>query len=233
MALLYHDTVAVVVVRSYETVQPVPFGSYQLVERLAMGGMAEVYLAKPDGAQRFVALKRILPNIAADDEFIAMFIDEAKIAGQLNHPNVAQIFDLGKINNSYFIAMEYVSGHDVRALWDRTRDADGGKTALPIGLACYIVKKICDGLDYAHRRRDSKGRPLGIIHRDVSPQNILVSYDGDLKIIDFGIAKAANRIVKTQTGILKGKFAYMAPEQARGEPTDHRADIFAIGVILY
>jgi eukaryotic-like serine/threonine-protein kinase len=224
-------------VKSYETVEPVPFGNYQLVERLAMGGMAEVYLARPSqgaASDRFVALKRILPNIAEDDEFIAMFIDEAKIAGQLNHANVATIFDLGKINQSYFIAMEYVSGHDLRALWDRTRDAaPNGKNALPIGLACHITKKICEGLDYAHRKRDAKGRPLGIIHRDVSPQNVLISYDGDLKIIDFGIAKAANRIVRTQTGILKGKFAYMAPEQARGEPTDHRADIFAIGVILY
>jgi serine/threonine protein kinase len=196
--------------------------------------MAEVYLARQEGQPRLVAVKRILPNIAADDEFIAMFIDEAKIAGQLNHPNVAQIFDLGKIGNTYFIAMEYVSGHDLRALWDRTRDAgERGENVLPVALACYVVRRICDGLDYAHRRRDAKGRPLGIIHRDVSPQNILVSYDGDLKIIDFGIAKAANRMVRTQTGILKGKFAYMAPEQARGEPIDHRADIFAIGVILY
>ncbi len=220
--------------KSYEGIQPVPFGSYQLVERLAMGGMAEVYLARPEGQERLVALKRILPSIASDEEFIAMFIDEAKIAGQLNHPSIAQILDLGKINTSYFISMEYVSGHDLRALWDRTRDnGKDGKTTMPIGLACFVVKKICDGLDYAHRRRDAKGRPLGIIHRDVSPQNILISYDGDLKIIDFGIAKAANRIVRTQTGILKGKFAYMAPEQARGEPTDHRADIFAIGVILY
>ncbi|MBI1949173.1 MAG: protein kinase [Deltaproteobacteria bacterium] len=220
--------------KSYEGIQPVPFGGYQLVERLAMGGMAEVYLARPDGQERLVALKRILPSIASDEEFIAMFIDEAKIAGQLNHPSIAQILDLGKINASYFISMEYVSGHDLRALWDRTRDnGKDGKTTMPIGLACFVVKKICDGLDYAHRRRDAKGRPLGIIHRDVSPQNVLISYDGDLKIIDFGIAKAANRIVRTQTGILKGKFAYMAPEQARGEPTDHRADIFAIGVILY
>jgi serine/threonine protein kinase len=211
----------------------VPFGSYYLLERLAVGGMAEVYLAKSfvvTGVERLVALKRILPSIAEDDEFIAMFIDEAKIAGQLNHANVAQIFDLGKINSSYFIAMEYVSGHDLRALWERTRDSSEG---LPIGLACYVTQKICDGLDYAHRRRDNRGRPLNIIHRDVSPQNILMSYDGDVKVIDFGIAKAANRMVRTQTGILKGKFAYMAPEQARGEPTDHRADIFAIGVILY
>jgi serine/threonine protein kinase len=211
---------------------PLPFGNYFLLERLAVGGMAEVYLAKAFGVagfERLVALKRILPTIAEDDEFIAMFIDEAKIAGQLSHANVAQIFDLGKINNSYFIAMEYISGHDLRALWDRVRE-DG---ALPLELGCYVVKKMCEGLDYAHRRRDNRGRPLGIIHRDVSPQNILLSYDGDIKVIDFGIAKAANRMVRTQTGILKGKFAYMAPEQARGEPTDHRADIFAIGVILY
>lgn len=220
-----------------ETIQPVPFGSYALLERLAMGGMAEVFLARPEGQDRLVAVKRILPNIAADDEFIAMFIDEAKIAGQLSHPNIAQIIDIGKISGSYFIAMEYVSGHDLRALWDRTRETARENNdeirGLPLGLTCHIVKKLAEGLDFAHRRRDAKGRPLGIIHRDVSPQNILISYDGDLKIIDFGIAKAANRIVKTQTGILKGKFAYMAPEQARGEPIDHRSDIFAIGVVLY
>lgn len=220
-----------------QEIQPVPFGNYQLVERLAMGGMAEVFLAWAAGKERLVALKRILPSIAADDEFIAMFIDEAKIAGQLTHSNVAQIFDIGKIEGSYFIAMEYISGHDLRALWDRVRDQAEETGApirgLPFGIACHVVKKLSEGLDFAHRRRDVKGRPLGIIHRDVSPQNILISYDGDIKIIDFGIAKAANRIVKTQTGILKGKFAYMAPEQARGDPIDHRADIFAIGVVLY
>ncbi|HEY1098443.1 MAG TPA: serine/threonine-protein kinase, partial [Myxococcota bacterium] len=227
--------------QSLDDIQPVPFGSYALLERLAMGGMAEVFLARPGQAaeqhDRLVAIKRILPNIAADDDFIAMFIDEAKIAGQLTHPNIAQILDIGKINNSYFIAMEYVSGHDLRALWDRVREAAVDDTAgirgLPIGLACHIVKKLAEGLDHAHRKRDAKGRALGIIHRDVSPQNVLISYDGDVKIIDFGIAKAANRIVRTQTGILKGKFAYMAPEQARGEPIDHRSDIFAIGVVLY
>ena len=221
-----------------EQIKSVTFGGYQLLERLAMGGMAEVFLGRPDSEERFVAIKRILPNIAADDDFIAMFIDEAKIAGQLTHPNIAQILDIGKINASYFIAMEYVSGHDVRALWDRVReqpgaDARGAVRGLPIAIACHVVKKLAEGLDHAHRKRDGKGRPLGIIHRDVSPQNIIISYDGDLKIIDFGIAKAANRIVKTQTGILKGKFAYMAPEQARGEPIDHRSDIFAMGVVLY
>ena len=221
-----------------EEIKSITFGGYLLLERLAMGGMAEVFLGRPDGQERFVAIKRILPGIAADDDFIAMFIDEAKIAGQLTHPNIAQILDIGKISSSYFIAMEYVSGHDLRALWDRVReqpgaDARGAVRGLPIAVACHIVKKLAEGLDHAHRKRDSKGRPLGIIHRDVSPQNILISYDGDLKIIDFGIAKAANRIVKTQTGILKGKFAYMAPEQARGEPIDHRSDIFAMGVVLY
>ena len=224
--------------QAIEDIQPVGFGSYQLLERLAMGGMAEVFLARPEGQERFVAIKRILPNIAADDDFIAMFIDEAKIAGQLTHPNITQILDIGKISNSYFISMEYVSGHDLRAVWDKSREqaelAGGDEVkGLPFGIACHIVKKLAEGLDHAHRKRDQKGRPLGIIHRDVSPQNVLISYEGDLKIIDFGIAKAANRIVKTQTGILKGKFAYMAPEQARGEPIDHRSDIFAIGVVLY
>ncbi len=214
--------------------QRVTFGGYTLLERLAMGGMAEVFLARPEGQDRLVAVKRILPSVAADDDFIAMFIDEAKIAGQLTHPNIAQILDIGRINNSYFIAMEYVSGQDLRGLWDRTREAaPSTPRGMPIPIVCHLVKKLAEALDHAHRKRDAKGRPLGIIHRDVSPQNVLVSYDGELKIIDFGIAKAANRIVKTQTGVLKGKFAYMAPEQARGDPIDHRSDVFAIGVILY
>ncbi len=217
-----------------EAPQRVTFGGYMLLERLAMGGMAEVFLARPEGQERFVAIKRILPSVAADDEFIAMFIDEAKIAGQLTHPNIAQILDIGKINTSYFIAMEYVSGQDLRGLWDRTREAaTSSPRGMPIPIVCHLVKKLAEALDHAHRKRDAKGRPLGIIHRDVSPQNVLISYDGELKIIDFGIAKAANRIVKTQTGVLKGKFAYMAPEQARGDPIDHRSDVFAIGVILY
>ena len=217
-----------------EPVEPETFGEFRLVERLAVGGMAEVYLAGHASPERLVAVKRILPNVAEDEEFIAMFVDEAKIAGQLAHPNIAQIFDIGKVGESYFIAMEYISGVDLRAMWDRTRDTGrDGRSALPIALIGYVIQQMCAALDYAHRRRDQKGRPLGIIHRDVSPQNVLVSYTGDVKLIDFGIAKAANRLVRTQTGILKGKFAYMAPEQARGEPTDHRADIFAIGVTAY
>jgi serine/threonine protein kinase len=224
-------------VTSVDEIQPVPFGNFLLLERLAMGGMAEVFLARNTRDDRLCAVKRILPAVAADDEFIAMFIDEAKIAGHLSHPNIAQIVEIGKIDGSYFIAMEYVSGHDARAVWDRVRETahetGAAVRGLPLGLACFAVRKLAEGLDYAHRRKDGRGRPLGIIHRDVSPQNLLISYEGDLKIIDFGIAKAANRLVKTQTGILKGKFAYMAPEQARGEPIDHRSDVFAIGVVLY
>ncbi|MBN2360097.1 MAG: serine/threonine protein kinase, partial [Deltaproteobacteria bacterium] len=209
----------------------IPFGNYLLLERLAIGGMAEVYLAKsgdPPRGEQYVAVKRILPNIAEDGEFVAMFHDEAKIAGQLHHSNIARIYDVGQIRSIYFIAMEYVPGSDLRSVWDQCRDR-----GLPLDFICYSVIKLCEGLDYAHRRHDNRGRPLNIIHRDVSPQNVLLSWDGDVKIIDFGIAKAANRAVKTQTGILKGKFAYMAPEQARGEAVDHRVDIFAAGVILY
>ena len=209
----------------------IPFGNYLLLERLAIGGMAEVYLAKSGdaaGGEQYVAVKRILPNIAEDGEFVAMFHDEAKIAGELHHGNIARIYDVGQIRSIYYIAMEYVPGSDLRSVWDQCRDR-----GLPLDFVCYAVSKLCEGLDYAHRRHDNRGRPLNIIHRDISPQNVLLSWDGDVKIIDFGIAKAANRAVKTQTGILKGKFAYMAPEQARGEAVDHRVDIFAAGVILY
>ena len=155
--------------------------------------MAEVFKAKAfgvEGFERLVAVKRILPSIAEDQEFITMFIDEAKIAVQLTHANVAQIFDLGKVGDSYFIAMEYVSGKDLRAIFDRVRKR---AETVPVPMACYSIMKVCEGLDYAHRRRDPAGNPMNIIHRDVSPQNILVSYEGEIKIIDFGIAKAANR----------------------------------------
>ncbi|MBI5548372.1 MAG: serine/threonine protein kinase, partial [Deltaproteobacteria bacterium] len=195
--------------------------------------MAEVWRAKTFGEQGFeklVAIKRILPNIAEDDEFITMFIDEAKITVQLTHANIAQTFDLGKIGDSYFIALEYVAGKDLRAIFDRCRKRN--ETA-PIPMVCYMVSKMCEGLDYAHRKRSSTGMELRIIHRDVSPQNCLVSFEGEIKVIDFGIAKAANQATKTQAGILKGKFGYMSPEQVRGLPLDQRSDVFAAGVVLY
>ena len=213
--------------------QPIPFGKYLLLDRVNIGGMAEVWKAKTFGAEGFeklVAIKRILPNIAEDEEFISMFIDEAKISVQLTHSNVAQVFDLGKIGDSYFIAMEYISGKDLRAMFDKSRKR--GEPA-PIPLTCYCLSKAAEGLDYAHRKRDAGGTDLNIVHRDVSPQNILCSYDGEVKVIDFGIAKAANKATKTQAGILKGKFGYMSPEQVRGLPLDRRSDVFALGVVLY
>ncbi len=213
--------------------KPLPFGKYYLLERINVGGMAEVFKAKSfgvEGFERIVAVKRILPSIAEDQEFITMFIDEAKVAVQLTHANIAQIFDLGKVGDAYFIAMEYVHGRDVRAIFDRARKIE---QPIPVPMACYNIMKVCEGLDYAHNKKDAAGRDLNLVHRDVSPQNILISYDGEVKVIDFGIAKAATRSAKTQAGILKGKFGYMSPEQVRGLPLDRRSDIFSIGICLY
>jgi eukaryotic-like serine/threonine-protein kinase len=213
--------------------KPVPFGKYYLLERINVGGMAEVFKAKTfgvEGFERLLAVKRILPNIAEDEEFITMFIDEAKIAVQLQHANIAQIFDLGKVDESYFIALEYVNGRDLRSIFDRMRSRG---ESLPIAMACWVMMQICEGLDYAHNKRDGQGRELHLIHRDISPQNVLIGYDGEVKLIDFGIAKAAGKASTTQAGILKGKFGYMSPEQVRGLPIDKRSDIFAVGIVLY
>src|SRR5438094_566098 len=159
-----------------------------------------------------------------------MFVDEARIAVQLSHANIVQVLELGKHDESLFIAMEYVSGRDLRQLLDRYRRRG---EPLPIPQACAIAARVCEALDYAHRKRDASENPLGIVHRDVSPQNVLVSFDGAVKLIDFGIAKAERRLQKTQSGILKGKFSYMSPEQVRGEPLDHRSDVFAAGALLW
>ncbi len=213
--------------------QSVKFGKYTLLERINVGGMAEVYKAKSygvEGFEKMVAIKRILPTIAVDEDFIAMFIDEAKISVQLNHANIAQIFDLGKIEESFFIALEFVHGKDLRTIWDRHKSRG---LRIPIPMATYIITRVCEGLDYAHRRKDAAGQDLHIVHRDVSPPNILLSYEGEVKIIDFGIAKAANRASKTQAGILKGKFGYMSPEQVRGRNLDRRSDVFSLGIVLY
>lgn len=213
--------------------QPIPFGKYFLLERVNVGGMAEVFKAKTfgvEGFERLLAVKRILPNIAEDSEFIEMFVDEAKIAVELHHANIAQIYDLGRVDGSHYIALEYIHGKDLRAIFDRARKLG---EAISIPMACYIVMKICEGIDYAHNKRDPQGREMNLVHRDISPQNILVSYEGEVKIIDFGIAKAANKASKTQAGILKGKFGYMSPEQVRGLPLDRRSDIFSVGIVLY
>ncbi len=213
--------------------KPLPFGKYYLLERINVGGMAEVFRAKAygvEGFERLVAVKRILPNIAEDKEFIKMFIDEAKIAVQLNHANIAQIFDLGMVDTSYYIALEHIHGRDLRAIFDRCRNHG---QPMPVAQACFVTMKVCEGLDYAHNKRDQSGQEIGLVHRDVSPQNVLVSFEGEVKIIDFGIAKAAGKGSKTQAGILKGKFGYMSPEQVRGLPIDRRSDVFACGIVLY
>jgi serine/threonine protein kinase len=213
--------------------QPIPFGKYFLLERVNVGGMAEVFKAKAtgvEGFERLVAVKRILPSIAEDEEFITMFVDEAKIAVQLTHANIAQIFDLGRVDGSFFIALEYIKGKDIRAIWNRARQRG---ELLPIPMSAYLVMKLCEGLDYAHNKRDATGGFLNLVHRDVSPQNIIVSYEGEVKIIDFGIAKAAGKAGKTQAGILKGKFGYMSPEQVQGLEIDRRSDIFGVGICLY
>ncbi len=213
--------------------KPTPFGKYYLLERINVGGMAEVFRAKAfgvEGFERLVAVKRILPNIAEDKEFIRMFIEEAKLAVQLNHANIAQIFDLGVVDGAYYIALEHVHGRDLRGMFDRCRLIG---EPMPVSQACFTVMKVCEGLDYAHNKRDQSGRELHLVHRDVSPQNILVSFEGEVKLIDFGIAKAAGKGSKTQAGILKGKFGYMSPEQVRGIPIDRRSDVFSCGIVLY
>ncbi len=195
--------------------------------------MAEVFKAKSygvEGFEKIIAIKRILPSMGEDRDFIKMFIDEAKIAGQLAHANICQIFELGRIEGAHFIAMEYIWGKDLLQIQNRLRKL---RRPMPVDMACFILAKVCEGLDYAHRKRDAMGRPLEIVHRDCSPQNILVSYEGEVKVIDFGIAKAAMRNSRTMAGVLKGKFGYMSPEQVRGLPLDRRSDIFALGTMLY
>jgi serine/threonine protein kinase/Tfp pilus assembly protein PilF len=209
------------------------FGDYLLIDRIAQGGMAELFLAKRRGVEGFektLAIKRILPELSWNREFVSMFINEAKIAARLSHPNIVQIFDFGKIDSYYFIAMEYVHGENLRALLQRSAQK---QVALSADLAAFIAARACAGLDHAHRKTDETGRPLRIVHRDVSPQNVLVSYDGDVKVVDFGIAKAVAENPEATRGVLKGKLAYLSPEQVRGVSLDARSDIFAIGLVLY
>ncbi len=212
---------------------PRALGPYMLLRRLAVGGMAEVYVAKTRGIggfEKLVAIKVIHPRFSEDDHFIHMLVEEAKISVLLTHVNIAQIFDLGCIDGTYFIVMEYIEGADTYRILRRTSDRN---LALPFDICAYIMSEVCNGLDHAHRKRDQNGKPLGIVHRDVSPQNVLVSHAGEVKIVDFGIAKAALRSGQTEAGVIKGKYYYMSPEQAWGDPMDHRSDIFSTGVVLY
>ena len=211
---------------------PVTFGRYTLLERLAVGGMAEVFRAKissSHGFQKILVIKRILPHLAADPGFVAMFIDEAKLTAQLTHPKIVQILDFGEVNGQYFTALEFIDGFDALGL---LRIAAQKRTRIPTQLAVFIVDELLEALDYAHNARDMEGKSMQIVHRDISPSNIFISKRGDVKLGDFGIAHAKRRESKTQAGTLKGKYGYMSPEQVVGRPIDNRSDLFAVGVVL-
>ncbi|MDF1561458.1 MAG: serine/threonine protein kinase [Deltaproteobacteria bacterium] len=209
------------------------FGKYRLLRRLARGGMAEIFLARYEaaaGISKVVVVKKILPAFADNPRFLKMFIDEARVTVGLSHGNIAQVFDFGEIDGSYYLAMEYVQGQALSSVLTRTTEAG---LAFPIPIACFVTMEVCKGLGYAHRKCDETGKPLGIVHRDVSPQNVMISYEGQVKVVDFGIAKAANLAGDTRAGALKGKYLYFAPEQARSRPIDARTDVCATGIVLY
>jgi serine/threonine-protein kinase len=205
---------------------------YHVVSKIAHGGMAEIFLAVQKGEQGFqkpVVLKRILPALAEDPKFVRMLVDEAHIASTLNHSNLVQVLDLGKSGDQYFLALEFVDGWSLEQI---RRRALAVKMKLPLPLALTIVGALCRGLAYVHTR-ERNGKPLGIVHRDVTPQNVLISQHGEVKLADFGIAKAVGKSERSATGVIKGKFAYMSPEQAAARPLDARSDLFAVGTVLY
>ncbi len=211
---------------------PIPFGRFLLVERVAIGGMAEVFaaVARGDAAGRLFAVKRILPTLAEDRELVQMFLDEARLVVQLDHPGIVPVHELGRQPGGYYIAMDYVAGRDLRALADRFRRRG---ERLPIEVSAHLVARVADALDHAHRSRGADRRELRVVHRDVSPANVLVGFDGGVRIIDFGIAQAAHRAPPGADAVLRGKFGYMSPEMVRGLPVDRRSDVFALGVVLH
>lgn len=213
---------------------PLLLGKYELIRKLAAGGMAEVFLARsagPMGFEKFVVVKRILPHLAEEASFVSMFLTEARLAAQLNHPNIVQVFDFGEVNGTYFLVMELIDGVNLRLIGRRAHEAN---QALPLPVVCRIVSLACEGLAYAHEFHDpTTNEPLELVHRDVSPDNILIARNGSVRVVDFGIAKAANQTSLTRTGTVKGKFAYMPPEQINGLGVDRRADVYALGIVLY
>src|SRR5580700_3180506 len=222
-------------------VLPRAFGRYALFDFIGQGGMAEIYLARQKtelGPARRCVVKQILPGLAGDPQFSDMLVHEAKLAARLSHANVVQVFDLGRADERLFIAMEYVEGFDLN---DLLRRCSRAKVPMPFELGVHVVREALRGLDYAHRRTDDEGRPLGIVHRDVSPSNLLLSFDGEVKVCDFGIARANQAIEEGDARpkehdldeALKGKAGYMSPEHARGETVDARADVFAAGIVLW
>jgi serine/threonine protein kinase len=211
---------------------PQPFGKYVLLNKIALGGMAEIFRAVTVGAEGFereVVIKRILPHYTEDEAFVTMFIDEATVAAKLSHANIVQIYDFDNLNNCYYIAMEYIEGQDLKKVVDVARKKEKD---LSVALCTWILIEASKGLHYAHTRKH-RNKPLNIVHRDVSPHNVMVSYNGEVKIMDFGIAKAASRSTATRAGTVKGKCAYMSPEQAKGHELDGRSDLFALGVMFW
>jgi len=215
------------------TAVPARVGRYEVISHLATGGMAQIYLARQTGLgsfERHVVLKTILRERATDQRFVTMFLDEAKLAATLNHHNIAQVYEVDQSDGAYFMAMEFVHGENARAILETSLRR--GWT-IPLELAVMIISGAAAGLHHAHERRGKNGQPLNIVHRDVSPANIMVGYDGSVKVLDFGIAKAEERATKTVGGAIKGKYGYMSPEQCKGKPLDRRSDIFALGICLY
>lgn len=209
------------------------FGTYTLVERIALGGMAEVFLARRSGIEGFekeIVIKRIRPHLGRQKAFVNMFLGEAKLAAQLSHSNIVQIYDLGRIEESYFIAMEYIAGRDMSAILPKAKKLG---IPFPVEYALKVASSVCEALNYAHSKTNNLGQPLNIVHRDISPENIRVAWSGDIKILDFGIAKAATQLHETKAGEIKGKLCYMAPEQVLGKSVDQRSDVFSMGVVLY
>lgn len=206
---------------------------YRVVEKLESGGMAEVFRAESEGLQGFrkqVAIKRVLPHLSEKKRFIAMFLDEARVTAQLTHSNCVQVFDIGVGDNAYFIVMEYVDGANLKSIAESMKKQ--GKD-FPVPAAAFIAHEICKGLSYAHELTDQNGMPLNMVHRDMSPPNVLVTKYGEVKIVDFGLAKASSQLEKSEPGIIKGKFSYLSPEAAMGQEVDSRTDIFAVGIILW
>ncbi len=204
-------------------------GRYRILNRVAVGGMAEIFRAETSSG-KIIAIKKILPQHTANDKFIKMFFDEAKIMISLRHPNIVQLYDFGRVGDDYFLALEWIEG---KALSSIIYQQKRQRIPFPVGVACYTMLEILCGLEYAHSRKDSYNRNLDIVHRDISPPNVLISVDGDVKIADFGIAKAASNVSFTNPGVLKGKYSYMSPEQASGYELDQRSDIYSCGTLFY
>lgn len=219
--------------RGLRPFKPIPFGRYTLVAPIATGGMGEIFLARmegPQGFEKFCVIKKILPHLAEDGEFVERFVNEAKTLVKLSHGSIAQVLDMGLHNGDPYIALEHVDGKDLRKVASRMREQG---TPPPLTFVLYVMSRVLDALAYAHRKRDEDDREIGLVHRDISPQNVLVSYEGEVKVIDFGLAKSTLSSAKTNPSIILGKFMYMSPEQARHMPADRRSDLYSVGLCLY